>query len=122
MDWFRSNRKSFKTTPFEVDHFFWSDRSDQKITVPFDHSDSFLFPVAASVYRCSFCDVTVPSLENLLSYDCQAITGKCSVYLIVAFAEKKFIQVKSQSVFASRMRPFPPKPIMAANTAASMRR
>ena len=89
MDWFRSNRKSFKKTPFEVDHFFWSDRSDQKMTVPFDHSDSFLFPVAASVYRCSFCDVTVPGLENLLSYDCQAITGKCSVYLFVAFAEKK---------------------------------
>ena len=50
-------------------------------------------------------------------------TGKCLVYLFVAFAEKKkLIQVKSQSVFASRMQPFPPKPIMAANTAASMRK
>ena len=119
----RSNRKSFEKTgpPFEVVLFSRSDRSDRKMTVPFDHSDSFLFPVAASVYRWSFCDVAVPSLENLLSHDCQATTGKCLVYLFVAFAEKKkIIQVKSQSVFASRMQPFPPKPIMAANTAASM--
>ena len=115
MDWFRSNQKSLEKTPFEVDHFSWSDRSDRKITVPFDHFDSFLFLVAASVYRCSFCDVTVPSRENLLSHSCQAITGKCLVYLFVAFAEKKIIQVKSQSVVKSRLRPFLPKLIIARN-------
>ena len=68
-----------------MDHFSRSDRSDRKMTVPFDHSDSILVPVAASVYRCSFCDVTVPSLENLLSHDCQAITG----VFICCFCRKK---------------------------------
>ena len=37
--------------------------------------------MAASLYRCSLCDITLPSLENLLSHECQGITGKCLVYL-----------------------------------------
>ena len=70
----QSNRKSVEKTgpPFEVDHFSRSDRSDRKMTVPFDHpthslpsasrfGTSWVFytrrKMAASVYLCSFCDI-----------------------------------------------------------------
>ena len=103
----RSNQKSFEKTgpPFEVDLFSRLDRSDRKMTVPFDHSDSFSSPVLtvrymmpttrkraappASVYRCSFCHNFSDSLENLLSHECNAITGKFLVNLFVAFAKNK---------------------------------
>ena len=116
----RSNRKSFKKTgpPFEVVLFSRSDRSDRKMTVPFDHSDSFSFPVltvrtslmlttrkmaapAASVYRCSFYHNFCDSLENLLSHECKAITGKCLVNLFVAFAEKNHLRIKSVCIRVS---------------------
>ena len=44
----RSSRKSFEKTgePFKVDHIARSDRSDRKMTCPFDHSDSFSFSVS----------------------------------------------------------------------------
>ena len=94
----RSNRKGFEKTgpPFKVDHFCrlgWSDR--QKLAA------SVRLPV-------QFCDITVPMLENLLSHESQAwqVSFWC-IYLLL-FAKK--IQV-SQSVFASRLRLFPPKPI-----------
>ena len=42
-----SKRKSFEKDgpPFEIDHFSQLDRSDRKLTVPFDHSDPFPIPV-----------------------------------------------------------------------------
>ena len=102
----RSSRKSFEKTvePFEVDHIARSDRSDRKMTCPFDvplrlililtasrfSTSSRVFTrrkMEASVYWCSFSDITVPSLENLLSHQCQAIAGKFLVYLFVAFAK-----------------------------------
>ena len=116
----RSNRKSFEKTgpPFKVVLFSRSDWYDRKMTAPFDHSDSFSCPVLtvtslmlttrkmaappASVYRCSFCHNFCDSLENLLSHECNTITGKCLVNLFVVFA-KKIIQELSQSVFASRL-------------------
>ena len=68
--------------------------------------------MVASVYLCSFCDITLPSLENLLSNEFQAIAGKCLVYfLFVAFAKKNpskksvCVRVSTASNF------FPPKPI-----------
>ena len=43
MDQFGPTRKVLKKQ--NVDHFSRSDQSDRKMTVPFNHSDSFLFPV-----------------------------------------------------------------------------
>ena len=85
---------------------------------PFDHSDSFSFPVltvrtslmlttrkmaapAASVYRCSFCHNFCESLENLLSHERKAITGKCLVNLFVAFAKKNHLRIKSVCIRVS---------------------
>ena len=47
MDRFGPIGKVSKKTgpPFKVDHFFRLDRSDRKMTVPFDHSNPFSFPV-----------------------------------------------------------------------------
>ena len=49
--------------------------------------------------------------ENLLSHECQSFLGKCLVYLFAALVKINITQV-SQSVFASRLRPFPLKPIL----------
>ena len=55
----------------------------------------------ASVYRCSFCHNFCDSLENLLSHECNAITGKCLVNLFVAFAKKNHTRVKSVCIRVS---------------------
>ena len=45
MDRFGPIGKVSKKLVHKVDHFFRLDRSDRKMTVPFDHSDPFSFPV-----------------------------------------------------------------------------
>ena len=62
----------------------WSknDRSIRPFRLILIHSGGFSLLV-----QLLWCNCTQP--RKLLSHDCHAITGKCLVYLFVAFAEKK---------------------------------
>ena len=62
-------------------------------------------------YRCRIRDTTVPSLENLLSHECQAFSGKIFGVFICCFSEKKEKHPSKSVCSRLDLRPFPPKAI-----------
>ena len=68
----QSNRKSVEKTgpPIEVDHFSRADRSDRKMTVPFDHSNSFSSQCLTVPY---IVDVLYPSKNGGFSLSVQLL-------------------------------------------------
>ena len=85
MDWFGPTRKVSKKQ--NMDHFSRSDQSDRRMTIPFKHSDSFLFPVPhgsvhpGSVYPAVMgrlgCNITSLFREdNMFSMCNQMVTSE----------------------------------------------
>ena len=68
--------------------------------------DSFQNHGGFKLYQCSLGGTISQTLETLLMHKCQAVADKCLVYLFDAIFLKKYIQAH-QSVFASRLQPFP---------------
>ena len=70
--------------------FLWYYKAPRTIIGVWCYINAFyLLSVLVRVYRCRICDITVPSLENLLSHECQAFSGKFLVYLSAAVARNK---------------------------------